>query len=69
MTPNAYLTDEVWKGMAEKFCKGIRAMQVVRKFPDLWMAMTMDGFGSHLEPEALEIFAKYRILLVKEEGD
>ena len=44
-------------------------MPVVWKFPDLWVAMTMDGFGSHLEPEALEIFANHRILLVKEEGD
>lgn len=43
-------------------------MQMVRKFPDLWMGMTMDGFGSHLEPQALEVFVKHHILLVREEG-
>ena len=30
---------------------------------------SLDGFGAHLDPETLEVFAKYKILIVKEEGD
>lgn len=33
------------------------------------MVMTLDGFGSHLQPEALKVFADHKILIVKEEGD
>ena len=55
--------------MVEKFCKGLRVMPVIKKYPDLWMAMTLDGFGSHFDPGILEIFAKYKILLAKEKGD
>ena len=33
------------------------------------MAITLDGYGSHLEPEALKVFADHKILIIKEEGD
>ena len=33
------------------------------------MVMTLDGFGSHLQPEALKVFSDHKILVVKEEGD
>ena len=36
---------------------------------DWWFVLSLDGFGSHLDPETLEVFAKYKILVVKEEGD
>lgn len=68
-TPNAYMTDEVWNGMAESFAEGLRQLPVIRDYPELWMALTLDGYGSHLQPEALKVFAKHKILIVKEEGD
>ena len=44
-------------------------MPVIKNYPDLWIAITLDGFGSHLEGEALKVFADHKILIVKEEGD
>jgi hypothetical protein len=68
-TPNAYMTDKTWNEMSTAFAKGLRALPVVKKYPDLWMAITLDGFGSHLEGRALEVFADHKILIIKEEGD
>ena len=68
-TPNAYMTNKVWNEMAPAFAKGLRAMPVVREYPDLWMTITLDGYGSHLEGDALKVFADHKILIVKEEGD
>ena len=33
------------------------------------MVLTLDGYGSHLQGDALKIFADYKILIVKEEGE
>ena len=44
-------------------------MPVFKNYPYLWMAITLDGFGSHLEGDALKVFADHKILIVKEEGD
>jgi len=63
------MTNKVWNEMAPAFAKGLRAMPVVNKYPNLWMAITLDGFGSHLEGDALKVFADHKILIVKEEGD
>ena len=68
-TPSAYMTDDAWTEMAESLAKGIRAMPVIRDHPDWWCYLSLDGFGSHLTPAALEVFAKYKILVSKEEGD
>ena len=68
-TPNAYMTDKVWNEIASAFAKGLRALPVVCNYPDLWMAMTLDGYGSHLQGEALQVFHDHKILIVKEEGD
>ena len=68
-TPNAYMTDEVWEAIAEPLAKGIQAMPVFKDHPDWWCYLSLDGFGSHLSPVALEVFAKYKILVSKEEGD
>ena len=67
-TPNAYMINEAWNLIAEDFAKGLRQLPVINKYPDLWMVMTLDGFGSHLEGDALKLFAKHKILVVKEEG-
>ena len=44
-------------------------MPVVRNYPDLWMAITRDGFGSHLEGYSFKVFASHKILIVKEKVD
>ena len=44
-------------------------MPIVREYPNLWMTITLDGYGSHLEGDALKVFADHKILIVKEEGD
>ena len=33
------------------------------------MVLTLDGYGSHKDTKALEVFAEHKILLVKEEAD
>ena len=68
-TPNAYLNDKTWKKIAPAFCEGISMMPVVRDYPDWRIVMTLDGFASHLDPAALLIFSKHKIIFVKEEGD
>lgn len=69
MTPSAYMTNDAWFEMCEGMCKGIRQMPVIRDHPDKWVVFSLDGFGSHLDPAALEIFSEYKILVIKEEGD
>jgi hypothetical protein len=44
-------------------------MPVIKDHHDWWCLLSVDGFGSHLKTKALEIFAKYNILRIKEEGD
>ena len=67
-TPNKYMMDKVCNEMAPAFAKGLRDMPVAKNHPDLWMAITLDGFGSHLEGDALKVFSDHKILIVKEEG-
>jgi hypothetical protein len=68
-TPSVYMTNQVWIEMAETVAMGIRAMPVIKDHPDWWCLLSLDGCGSHLKIEALETFAKYDILVIKEEGD
>ena len=68
-TPNVYMTDKVWNDMAPAFAKGLRDMLVVKNHPHLWMSINLDGFGYHLEGDALKLFVYHKILIVKEEGD
>ena len=44
-------------------------MPVVNNYLDLCMEITLDGFGYHLEGDALKVYADHKILIVKEEGD
>lgn len=69
MTPSAYMTNEAWKETVEVMAKGIRSAPVVRDHPDWWFLLSLDGFGSHLCLESLQIFVDHKILVVKEEGD
>ena len=64
--PNAYLNDRTWRNIALALCDGISMMPVVRDYPDCWIVTTLDGFASHLDPAALLIFSKHKIILVKE---
>ena len=69
MMPPAYMTDDTWKKMVREMCEGIREMPVIKDHPEWWVLLSLDGFGSHLNMKALEVFAEYKILVVKEEGD
>ena len=69
MTPNSYMTDETWLELSHSLGKGIRSMPVVKDHPDWWFLLCMDGYGSHVQPEALEILETYKIFVVKEEAD
>ena len=70
MCPSAYMTDETWIKLVPEFCRGIRAMPVIKDHPEWWMTLTLDGYSSHINcNEALEEFARNKIQIVKEEGD
>ena len=69
MTPNAYMTTEAWQKGCPILCKGIRQMEGIRGHDDKWVVFSLDGFGSHLDPESLQVFNEYKILVIKEEGD
>ena len=69
MTENAYMTDEAYLTIVPKLCEGISKMKIIRDHPDWWIGITLDGFGSHVNvTETHRIFAKHKILIVKEEG-
>ena len=70
MTPTGYMTEDAWLEMAEETAAGIRAMPVICDNPDWWVVKIIDGFGPHMSSvEAMKIYAKHKVLLVKEEGD
>ncbi len=69
MTPNAYMTDESWIKLTPFIANGILKMPVIKDHPDWMVCMTLNGFGSHLVPEALQAFTDAKIEVVKEEGD
>jgi hypothetical protein len=69
MTPNAYMTDDAWIELVPHLCKGIQEMKVIKEHPNLWVVLSLDGFGSHLIPQALLMSHEYKIIIVKEEGD
>ena len=68
-TPKSYITGKVWNDLAPDFAKGLRDLPVIKYYPELWMAQTLDGHGFHLQGDALKIFADYKILIVKKEED
>jgi hypothetical protein len=70
MSPNAYMTDEVYLKLVTPLCHGIRQMPVIKDHPDWWVTLSMDGFGSHVNVHrAQEIFSEHKIFVIKEEGD
>ena len=70
MTPTGYMTEGAWLEMAAGTAAGIRAMPVICDNPGWWVVKIIDGFGPHTSSvEAMGIYAKHRIPLVKEEGD
>jgi hypothetical protein len=69
-SPNAFMTDAVWLSLVPFLAEGIRQMPVIRDHPDWWVAVSCDGFGSHVNVHAAhEIFSVNKIMVVKEEGD
>jgi hypothetical protein len=69
MTPNAYMTDEAWDEVVPFLCEGICKMNGIKDNKDWWVVLSLDGFGSHLGPDALLELNRHKILVVKEEGD
>jgi hypothetical protein len=69
MTPNAYMTDDTWLIVVPQLIEGLRSLPVVRDHPDWWMAITLDGFGSHLQQKGIDMFTEAKILILQEEGD
>ena len=65
----AYMTDAAWRKICPWMCKGIRAMECIREHPELWVVLSLDGYGSHLDAESLLVFHAHKILVLKEEGD
>ena len=53
MTPNAYTTNLVWSAIPPDICAGIRASKGVCEHPELLVVLSIDGFGSHLQGDAL----------------
>jgi hypothetical protein len=70
MTPLAYMTDSVYADIAPQLADGIRQMPHIRDYPDWWVIVCLDGFGSHANVhEAQEAFFQRKIMILKEEGD
>ena len=44
-------------------------MDVIKDHPTWWVRFVLDGFGAHFDHEAMEIFATYKIMVLKEEGN
>ena len=55
--------------MSKAFAKGLGYLPIVQDYLDMWMVITLDGYGSHLQGDALQVFAHHKILIIKEEGD
>jgi hypothetical protein len=69
-SPNAFMTNDVFLQLAPYLAAGIRAMPVVCDHSDWWVAISCDGFGSHVNvPLAQDIFSEHKIMVIKEEGD
>ena len=51
------MTDKVWNKMAPNFAKGLCDLPVINDYPELCMVLTLDGYASHLQGDALKIFA------------
>ncbi len=47
MTPNVFMTNEVWLDIAPSLCKGIRSMKGICDHPTWWVVLSYDGYGSH----------------------
>jgi hypothetical protein len=69
MTPNSYMVDKALIKLTPFIANGICNMAVIKDHPDWMVCMTLNGFGSHLVPEALQPFTDAKMEVVKEEGD
>ena len=69
MTPNGYMTEEAWIEASPKIAAGIRAL-IDKHNPDWWALKVVDGYIPHTTSlEAMEVYEKKKILLLKEEAD
>jgi hypothetical protein len=69
-SPSAFMTDNVWLLLVPYLAQGICEMKVIRDHPEWWVAISCNGFGSHVNVLlAQDIFSHSKILVIKEEGD
>jgi hypothetical protein len=67
MTPTAFMTNEAFDEIAEPLAKGIRAMPVIKHYPDFWVVLHFDGCKSHIMTHhAQKMFYNHNIICVKE---
>ena len=70
MTPNAFMNEEAWLDIIPKWCKSIQSQETTKDHPNWWVLLSLDGFTSHVNMlNTHEIFAEFKILVIKEEGD
>ena len=69
MTLNVFMTDEACVRMKNWLCTIICEMPVIEDNSEKWVLLSLDGFDSHLNMDTLQVFASYKILFVKDEGE
>ena len=70
MNPNTFMNDEALMDIIPKLCKSIRRQEIIRDHPDWWVLLSLDVFTSHVNVlNAHDIFAEFKIMVIKEEGD
>ena len=71
MTDNGYMSFAAWEELTPNMAKGIRKPPIIWYSPAHWWVLKIvDGFGTQnysLKP--MEIHEKYKVLMLKEEGD
>ena len=60
------MPDKVGNETSKYFASGPWALPIVCGYPSFWIVLTLNGFGSHLQSEALKEFADLKTLIVKE---
>ena len=70
MTPNDVMNDEARLEIITKLCRSIWRQEIFRDHPDWWVLLYPDEFILHINViNDHEIFAEFKIMLIKVEGD
>ena len=70
MTSNSFITDKAWLKIVPTLCKSIHNQEVIQDHPYWWVLLSLYSFVSHVNlPKSHEIIARYKIIIIKEEGN